>query len=242
MRQTGGNVDGSSGWWCLAVAVDNRAWNWRHRKKKMQVGDKVCVWQWWWLAAAEIENEGRGGIGVGQCFVLCCGVCQSWPAICYVLYNWDNSAKQANTPHQWCAGPYLSWDRKKVGGFDIFYEPPRRTATLMVRGTHVLLSGLERKNRIYWCGARLGGPKSNAVNLILRFFLYHLLHTMSSWHHESIHNNTNNQQTTPPWWWSRLPLQRHGFNESTPPKGWVALRIYFPRPLSKDFVWFVKLV
>ncbi len=31
-----------------------------------------------------------------------------------------------------------------------------------------------------WCGARLGGSKSNAVNLILRLFLYHFLHTMSS--------------------------------------------------------------
>ncbi len=32
----------------------------------------------------------------------------------------------------------------------------------------------------HWCGARLGGSKSNAVNLILRLFLYHFLHTMSS--------------------------------------------------------------
>jgi hypothetical protein len=31
-----------------------------------------------------------------------------------------------------------------------------------------------------WCGARLGGSKSNAINLILRLFLYHFLHTMSS--------------------------------------------------------------
>jgi hypothetical protein len=49
------------------------------------------------------------------------------------------------------------------------------------------------------CGARLGGTKSNAINLILRLFLYHFFHTMSSWHHESIHNNTNKQQTPPPW-------------------------------------------
>ncbi len=33
---------------------------------------------------------------------------------------------------------------------------------------------------VYWCGARLGGSKSNAVNLILRLFLYRLLHMMSS--------------------------------------------------------------
>jgi hypothetical protein len=32
----------------------------------------------------------------------------------------------------------------------------------------------------YWYGARVGGSKSNAVNLILRLFLYHILHTMSS--------------------------------------------------------------
>ncbi len=30
------------------------------------------------------------------------------------------------------------------------------------------------------CGAGLGGSKSNAVNLILRLFWYHFLHTMSS--------------------------------------------------------------
>ncbi len=29
-------------------------------------------------------------------------------------------------------------------------------------------------------GARMGGSKSNAVNLILRLFLYHILHMMSS--------------------------------------------------------------
>ncbi len=32
---------------------------------------------------------------------------------------------------------------------------------------------------IFMCGARLGGSKSYAVNLILRLFLYHFLHTMS---------------------------------------------------------------
>jgi hypothetical protein len=32
----------------------------------------------------------------------------------------------------------------------------------------------------YGCGARLGGSKSNAINLISRLFLYHFLHTMSS--------------------------------------------------------------
>jgi hypothetical protein len=31
----------------------------------------------------------------------------------------------------------------------------------------------------YGYGARMGGSKSNAVNLILRLFLYHILHTMS---------------------------------------------------------------
>jgi hypothetical protein len=31
----------------------------------------------------------------------------------------------------------------------------------------------------FGCGARLGGSKSNAINLILRLFLYHFLHTMS---------------------------------------------------------------
>ncbi len=93
-----------------------------------------------------------------------------------------------------------------------------------------------------WCVARQGGSKSNTINLILRLFLYHFLHTMSSWHHESIHNNTNNQQTPPPWWWSRLPLQRRGFNESTPSKWQAALRIHFLRPLLKGLVKFNKLM
>ncbi len=93
-----------------------------------------------------------------------------------------------------------------------------------------------------WCGARLGGSKSNAINLILRLLLYHFLHTMSLWHHESIHNNTSNQQTPPPWWWSRSPLQRCGFDDTTPPEWRLALRIHFLRPLSKGLVKFNKLM
>jgi hypothetical protein len=33
-----------------------------------------------------------------------------------------------------------------------------------------------------------------------------------------------------------VPLQQHGLNQSVLPKGLVALRISFPRPLLKDFV------
>ncbi len=93
-----------------------------------------------------------------------------------------------------------------------------------------------------WCGACLGGSKSNAINLILKLFLYHFLHTISSWCHESIHNNTNNQQTPPPWWWSCLPLQQRGFNESTPSEWRAALCIHFLRPLLKGLVEFNKNV
>ncbi len=91
-------------------------------------------------------------------------------------------------------------------------------------------------------GAREGGSLSNTVNLIWRLFLYHFLHTVSSWCRESIHNNTNNQQKPSPWWWRRLPLQQCGFYQSTPSEWWVALRMYLPRPLAKDFVWFLKLM
>ncbi len=56
-------------------------------------------------------------------------------------------------------------------------------------------------------GARLSASKSNAINLILRLWLYHFLHTISLWRHKSIHNNTSNQQTPPPWWWSRSPSE-----------------------------------
>jgi hypothetical protein len=87
-------------------------------------------------------------------------------------------------------------------------------------------------------GARVGGPKYYAVNLILRLFLYRFLHTLSS---KSIHNNTNTQRTSPPWWWSRLPLQGHGFDNSMPPEGQAALHIYCPRLLLKDLNRFIKL-
>ncbi len=67
------------------------------------------------------------------------------------------------------------------------------------------LWGVCNKKRT-WYGAHVGGSKINAIHLIIRLFLYHLLHMMSSWRHESIHNSTNNQQTPPPWWWSHSPL------------------------------------
>ncbi len=86
------------------------------------------------------------------------------------------------------------------------------------------------------------GQNVTPPNPSLGLFLYHFLHTMSLWGHESIHNNTNNQQTPPPWWWSCSPLQRRGFDDTTPPEGRAALRMFFSRPLSKDFVWFIKLM
>ncbi len=48
--------------------------------------------------------------------------------------------------------------------------------------------------------------------------------------------------TPPPWWWSRSPLQRHGFDESTPPEGRAALRIHFPRLLLRGLDKFNKLM
>jgi hypothetical protein len=42
------------------------------------------------------------------------------------------------------------------------------------------LAGTPSRAIPFWCGARLGGSKINAINLILRLFLYHFLHTMSS--------------------------------------------------------------
>ncbi len=107
-------------------------------------------------------------------------------------------------------------------------SPPPRGDVAPTYGACVHAMGMAIR-----CGARLGGSNSNAVNLILRLFLYHFLHTMSSWRHKSIHNNTNNQQTPPPWWWSRSPLQQHGFNESMTTKWQASLRMYFPRPLLK---------
>ncbi len=114
---------------------------------------------------------------------------------------------------------------------------PVQAATAIVRQIRSYPGANEDRH-----GARLRGSKSNAVNLILRLFLYHFVHTMSSWCHESIHNNTNNQQTPPPWWWSHSPLQQRGFDESMPSEWWAALRIYFPRSLSKGFGRINKLM
>ncbi len=86
------------------------------------------------------------------------------------------------------------------------------------------------------------GQNVTLHNPSLWLFFYHFLHTMSSWCHKSIHNNTNNQQTPPPWWWSRLPLQRCGFNESTPSEWRAALHMFVPRPLSKGFGRINKLM
>jgi hypothetical protein len=93
-----------------------------------------------------------------------------------------------------------------------------------------------------WCGARLSASKNNAVNLILRLFLYHFLHKMSSWCHESIHNNTNNQQTPPPWWWSRSPLQWRGFDEFIQSEWRAAMLMFDLRPLLKGFGRINKLM
>ncbi len=86
------------------------------------------------------------------------------------------------------------------------------------------------------------GQKVIPHNPSLRLFLYHFLHMMVSWRHESIHNNTNNQQTPPPWWWSHSPLQRREFDDTMPPEWWAALRIHFLRPLLKGLVKFNKLM
>ncbi len=59
---------------------------------------------------------------------------------------------------------------------------------------------------------------------------------------ETIPHNTNTQLTSPPWWWSCLPLQQHGFNESTLLEGRAALRIYCPRLPTKHFVVFIQLI
>ncbi len=148
----------------------------------------------------------------------------------------------------------ITWDQSHLATHHprIFRDQYVRSSYALSRSVHTpreifsYLAGTKNptttESNTSWCDARLGGSKSNAVNLILRLFLYHFLHTMSLWRHKSIHNNTNNQQTPPPWWWSCLPLQQHGFDESTTSEWWAALRIYFPRPLLKGLVQFNKLM
>ncbi len=58
---------------------------------------------------------------------------------------------------------------------------PDRRARLLTLANHLNLMLTAESGLADWgCGACLGGSKSNAINLILRLFLYHFLHTMSS--------------------------------------------------------------
>jgi hypothetical protein len=53
-----------------------------------------------------------------------------------------------------------------------------------------------KKNEFLWCGARLSASKSNAVNLILRLFLYHFLHMLvTSQVHPQQHKQPTNTTT-----------------------------------------------
>jgi hypothetical protein len=125
---------------------------------------------------------------------------------------------------------YADGNSELVSGKHSITTPPRRNI-IMTGAKYGGLAERIFKTHNMWYGACVGGPKYYAVNLILRLFLYRFLQTLSS---ESIHNNTNTQRTSPPWWRSCLPLQRCGFDDSMPPKGWAALHIYCPRLLSKD--------
>ncbi len=121
-----------------------------------------------------------------------------------------------------------------------FHELPLVRGLCHVQRTSTIM-GLKKSAPHRRCGASVvGGSKSNVFNPSLGLFLYHILHTMSLWRHESIRNNTNNQQTPPPWWWSRSHLQQGGFDDTMQPEGRAALRMFTPRPLLKDFVWFVE--
>ena len=90
-------------------------------------------------------------------------------------------------------------------------------------------------------GASLGGALCFINNPTLRLLSY--LSTYDEWRRsdETAQKSTNNRQTPSPWWWSCLPLQRCGFDESIPPEGWAALRMFVPMPPSKRFNRFNKL-
>jgi hypothetical protein len=50
-----------------------------------------------------------------------------------------------------------------------------------------------KRSKHSWCGARLGGSKSNAFNLILRLLLYHFLHMMRYDAHQcGVRSNADN--------------------------------------------------
>ncbi len=96
-------------------------------------------------------------------------------------------------------------------------------------------------------GAHVGGPKSNTCNLIVRqyahlknMFLYFLTYNKWETKHTTQTCNKHHHHGN----WAACPSSgvQCGFDESTPPKGWVALSIYCPRPLLKDYTRFTKLM
>ncbi len=90
-----------------------------------------------------------------------------------------------------------------------------------------------------WCGARLGGPKSNANIPTLGLFCGTHLRMTS---YKTTHKAQRTSQTPSPWWWSRSPLQRHGFDDAMLLEGWAALHTFFPRLALQGFNWFTKLM
>ena len=84
-------------------------------------------------------------------------------------------------------------------------------------------------------GASLGGPLCNTSKMYVQWV------RLTSHEPETAQKAQTTWQTTSPWCWSRLPLQRHGFDEPMPPEGWAALRMFVPRPLLQWFHRFNKL-
>jgi hypothetical protein len=73
-----------------------------------------------------------------------------------------------------CVGCYVVVMLLLLSSLTLLPRCQRRTAAL---GTPPPSVGVV--DDACWYDARMGGSKSNAVNLILRLFLYHILHTMS---------------------------------------------------------------
>jgi len=122
---------------------------------------------------------------------------------------------------------------------------PRTMSDSTIRPLPPTGYGWNKQNRRY--GASLGGALCFINNPTLRLFSHTCLqisrtrlHTTSDDNQTRRHICTNNRQTPPPWW-SRLPLQRHGFDETMPPEGWAALHMFVSMSPSKRFNRFPKL-
>jgi hypothetical protein len=90
-----------------------------------------------------------------------------------VLACIHNYGETANRPVMACHAALWQYP------YNMLHDVLDKTTGHLMEMQHLLVNPKYKELWGKWCGARLRGSNSNAVNLILRLFLYHFLHTMS---------------------------------------------------------------